>query len=203
LPVRIQVDNGHPWGLKHGLPQDLALWLIGLGVAVSWIPSGQPQHNGKVERGNGVMQNWADPSQCRNREVLRQRLEQECLIQRERYPAVAGMSRMEAYPGLVHSARPYELARASRLWDLSLVDRFLASRVYHRRANARGAISLYGWPKNLGRAHKGKEVYVRFDPSKREWVVTDHQGSQLKRLPAPELREKRILALTVGCGRHP
>jgi hypothetical protein len=39
---------------------------------------------------------------------------------------------------------------------------------------------------------------VRFDPSTRQWVVSDHQGQELKRLMADELSRQRILALNVG-----
>jgi hypothetical protein len=196
--VQIQVDNGHPWGLKSGLPADLALWLIGLGVGINWIPPGQPQKNGTIERDHGVMQMWADPSACRTRAELQSRLERECLVQRERYPSIGGMSRMEAYPELRHSGRDYDPEQENSMWDLARVDRFLAARVYYRRANARGTIYLYGWSRGLGRAHRGKEVCVRFDPSSRDWAVSDHQGQELKRLVADELSRERILALSVG-----
>jgi hypothetical protein len=202
LPARIQVDNGHPWGLNKGLAPDLALWLIGLGVAVAWIPPGQPQKNGTIERDNGVMQQWADPSACRTRAELRSRLEREGLIQRERYPSIGGLSRAQAYPGLRHSGRPYDPEQEDSMWDLARVDRFLSAGVYYRRANARGAIWLYGWGRGLGRAHRGQEVSVRFDPSSRQWVVSDHQGQELKRLVADELSRKRILSLSVG-HKHP
>jgi hypothetical protein len=197
LPKGIQVDNGHPWGVNRGLAPDLALWLIGLGVTVSWIPPGQAQKNGKIERGNGVMQQWADPSQCRNRGQMQKRLDQECLIQRESYPSIEE-SRMAAYPELKHSGRPYDVAQENELWDLARVDRFLAAGVYYRRANARGAIWLYGRGRVLGRAYRGMEVSVRFDPTPRLWVASDHQGEELKRLPADELSRDRIMALDVG-----
>jgi hypothetical protein len=67
LPRAVRVDNGHPWGLNRGLPPALALWLIGLGVAVEWIDPGQPRQNPKVERGNGVTQPWAEPASCSTR----------------------------------------------------------------------------------------------------------------------------------------
>ena len=62
LPQGIRVDNGHPWGLNSGLPPALALWLLGLGVRMAWIPPCEPQYNGKVERSNGVTKQWAEPS---------------------------------------------------------------------------------------------------------------------------------------------
>lgn len=198
LPKTIRVDNGHPWGLNRGLPPALTLWLLGLGVSVEWIPPGQPQQNGHVERGNGVTQQWAEPGACSTRAQLQTRLHNECEVQRERYPSVAGMSRIEAYPALRHSGRPYLPRDEDQVWDLSLVDRFLADLTLHRRANARGAIWIYGEGRNLGRAHCGMEVRVRFDRGSRQWVVTDLQGEELKRLPAPELSRERILALKVG-----
>src|SRR5262249_31776512 len=148
-----------------------------------------------VERGNGVAQQWAEPRACSSRSELRSRLHRECQVQRERYPSVAGMSRSEAYPGLQHSGRPYRAADERRRWDLTRVDQFLAGLTLHRRADAHGAIWIYGEPRNLGRAHRGEEVRVRFDPSDRQWVVADLGDRQLKRFPAPELSRARILAL--------
>ena len=108
------------------------------------------------------------------------------------------MSRAEAYPSLHHSGRPYLPRNEGRTWDLSRVDQVLSELTLYRRANARGAIWLYGEGRNLGRPHRGKEVRVRFDAGSRQWIVTDLQGEDLKRLPAPELSRERILALKVG-----
>jgi hypothetical protein len=49
LPGGLRVDNGTPWGSWSDRPPVLALWLIGLGVAVQSIPPRQPQHNGVVD----------------------------------------------------------------------------------------------------------------------------------------------------------
>lgn len=198
LPGTIRIDNGHPWGLNSGLPPALALWLIGLGVSLEWIPPGQPQRNGHIERGNGVTQQWAEPKECSTRAQLQSRLNKECEVQRERYPSIAGRSRLEMYPGLRHSGRPYNTGDEARTWELSRVDDFLAELTLHRRANSRGVIWLYGEGRCLGRAHRGKEVQVRFDKASRQWVANDFQGQELKRLPAPELSRERILKLDVG-----
>jgi hypothetical protein len=198
LPRAVRVDNGHPWGLNRGLPPALSLWLIGLGVAVEWIDPGQPRQNPRVERSNGVMQQWAEPARCTTRSQLQSRLHKECEMQRERYPSVAGMPRSAAYPGLGHSGRPYRAADERRTWELARVDRFLGGLTLYRRANARGTIWIYGDPRNLGRAQAGKEVHARFDPSDRRWAITDLGGCELKRLAAPELSRARIMALDVG-----
>src|SRR5262249_34516179 len=38
LPGRLRVDNGYPWGNSGDLPPELALWLLGLGPGLVWIP---------------------------------------------------------------------------------------------------------------------------------------------------------------------
>ena len=53
LPVRINADNGAPWGSpslpSHGL-SELSVWLIRLGIRVSHSAPYHPQTNGKIER---------------------------------------------------------------------------------------------------------------------------------------------------------
>lgn len=53
LPVRINADNGPPWGspakVEHGLSA-LSIWLIRLGIRISYSAPYHPQTNGKVER---------------------------------------------------------------------------------------------------------------------------------------------------------
>jgi transposase InsO family protein len=58
MPVRINVDNGPPWGgasaVKDGLTA-LTVWLIRLGITVSHSRPHHPQTNGKVERFHRTM----------------------------------------------------------------------------------------------------------------------------------------------------
>ena len=53
LPMRINADNGAPWGSPrlagHGL-SELSVWLIRLGIRVSHSTPYHPQTNGKIER---------------------------------------------------------------------------------------------------------------------------------------------------------
>ena len=53
MPVRINADNGPPWGspraTHHGLTE-LTIWLLRLGIGVSHSRPHHPQTNGKLER---------------------------------------------------------------------------------------------------------------------------------------------------------
>jgi transposase InsO family protein len=52
LPVRINADNGPPWGSpsRPGQLTALAIWLIRLGIRISYSRPKHPQTNGKEER---------------------------------------------------------------------------------------------------------------------------------------------------------
>src|SRR5271170_7457125 len=89
LPKRFRVDNGTPWGSAGDWPTDLALWLIGLGVAMTWNPARTP-------------------------EELQRRMDDMDRIQREVYPSVKGQSRWQAFPGLQKVDRRY-----SKNWEKS------------------------------------------------------------------------------------
>lgn len=198
LPERLRLDNGHPWGSASDLPPELALWLVGLAVVPAWNPARQPWLNPKVERANGVTQQWIEIQTCPDHATLQERLAWACRLQREWYPALAGRSRLEAYPELTRVLRPYSVATEAKLWDLSRVDAFLAGRSWKRRADRYGTIWLYNRGHGLGRAHAGREVLVRFDPEGRHWVVSDGDDQPLVRFIAQELSRQRILDLDVS-----
>jgi len=203
LPERLRLDNGHPWGSAGDLPPELALWLVGLGVVPDWNPARQPWLNPKVERANGVTQQWVEIQTCPDHATLEERLAWACRLQREWYPAVAGRSRIDAHPELTRVLRPYSVATEPTLWDLGRVDLFLAGRSWRRRADRYGTIWLYNRSHCLGRVHAGKEVLVRFDPDGRHWVVSAADDQPLVRFIAAELSRQRILDLDVSHHRPP
>ena len=196
-PERLRVDNGAPWGSTGDLPTDLALWLIGLGVAVDWNPPRRPQDNGVVERSQGTAKRWAEPSACASAAELQRRLEEMDDVQRREYPSVRGRSRLEAFPKLAHSGRAYSRAWERKDWSLAAVTAHLAGYAVRRRVDRCGLVSLYNRNHYIGVIHSGKDELIMFDPGCLEWIIADAEGRHLRRQPADEICPERIIGLTV------
>jgi hypothetical protein len=197
LPERFRVDNGGPWGSKGDLPTDLAFWLIGLGIGVDWNPPRRPQDNGVVERSQGTAKRWAEPGACATAAELQRRLEEMDEIQRQEYPSVRGRSRLEEFPQLVHSGRRYTPAWERAHWSVATVAAHLSEYAVPRRVDKSGTVSVYNRNHYVGRIHKGKILYVMFDPKASEWIFVDEKGQQLRSRPAPEISRKAIIGLMV------
>jgi hypothetical protein len=198
LPDAVRVDNGYPWGSPRDLPTELALWLIGLGVAVNWNPPAQPRKNPQVERCHGVAAAWAEPQTCADPAQLSAHLDWVGQVQCGEYPAIAGVPRVEAYPGLLVPRRAYQEAQEPALWDLGRVDRWLSRRTWNRKVDCNGVISIYGHHHWVGRVYRGQDMMVRYDPLARQWVVGDRTGERAWRFDASELSQEAILKLAVS-----
>jgi hypothetical protein len=194
------VDNGHPWGGFNDLPPALALWVLGLHVALHWNDPCAPEQNGVVERTQGVSAGWVESQTCADAAELQRRLDENDYIQRARYPSIAGRSRWEAYPGLRHSGRTYSRRWEQRAWSRAKVLAYLATRVVPRKVDRCGKVSLYRWGYGIGRRYAGQTVWARLEAESRTWVITDQEGAECARLPASELTRKNIVNLSVA--RH-
>ncbi len=198
LPGGLRVDNGVPWGATGDLPSALAVWAIGLGVQVQHNRPRRCQENGKVERSHGVLTQWAEPATCADAAALQTALTTASRFQRETYPAVRGESRATAFPALMAGGRPFDPAREAKVFDERRVWAYLAGKVWTRRVDKVGRISVYNRPLGVGKRWKGQDVTLQFDAEAVAWVVRDARGTELARHPAPELSRDRILALDIG-----
>lgn len=202
LPGRIRVDNGTPWGATGGLPTALALWLVGLGVDMTWNPPREPRQNAVVERFQGVGQCWLEPGTCATAEELQGRADDSDVIQRQEYPAIGGQTRMEAFPELAHSGRRYRRRDERRQWDLDRVLEWLSGHAVRRRVSKDGKISVYDRNLWVGREWAELQVWLRLDPEDKAWLIMDDKNMLLNRTPAVELTAERILTLSVSRQRR-
>jgi hypothetical protein len=196
-PRCLRVDNGKPWGSWSDLPTALALWAIGLGLEVLWIPPRQPQYNGVVERSQGTAKRWAEPWTCGSAVELQGRLDEADRLQREAYPLVKGRSRWEVFPGLCHSGRPYDIDDEEGLWSIERVYDHLSGYAVARQVDRSGKVSLYNRSYYVGTVHQRRQVFVMFDPLRREWLFTDAAGQQVRTQPAIGLETEQIRTLTI------
>jgi hypothetical protein len=206
LPAELRVDNGYPWGSSGDLPPALALWLIGLGVSVSWNPPRRPTANAKIERTHGLADQWAEPERCATLTQLQAQLDWASQLQREHYPAVHGNTRWSACPDLAHSGRHYAPADEGALWQVGRVHTFLGAAEQHwtRRVSVTGQISLYNQNYMIGRCYARQSLSVRFDPQATAWQMRTEAGELISTHPARQLTPERICSLTmVGRPSHP
>jgi hypothetical protein len=197
LPERIRVDRGHPWGSGSDLPPSLALWWLGLGIAVLWNRPRRPQQNGIVERVHGLVEAWAEPATCPDGASWVARLAWLEHTQREAYPRGGSPSRLAACPALTAGGRPYDPGTEPARWELGRVHAVLAAGVWVRRVSQTGQISLYDHDYSVGRAYARREVWVRLEAATAEWVIRAADDTELARHPAAELTSERIRSLTV------
>lgn len=207
LPTRVRVDNGWPWGSSSGLLPFLALWLIGLGVTVIHNPPRRPERNAKVERFHGLVEPWGEPATCPDLATWQDHLGLVAEIQRERYPSIDKASggkqtRLEAFPSLRTTTRPYTRAQEPESWSLETVKGYLATGRWRRRVDKVGRIKLYDRAYSVGRAYKGQDVFVEFDPTKTTWVFRDKAGREIGREAAKEIAVDPIVNLKVSHHNH-
>jgi hypothetical protein len=199
-PAQLRVDHGAPWGGGNDLPPDLALWRLGLGVDMLWNRPRHSQGNAVIERAHGVCQRWVEPAACRTVADLQARLDYVTALQRERSPVPAGPSRLAGFPALARGGRPYDPAAEAAGWDEQRVWTWLGRRVWTRRVDKVGRISLANRPLGVGKAWARQEVTVRLAvvDGAPQWIIHDAQGTLLRAHAAPELSRDRIIALAVS-----
>lgn len=108
------------------------------------------------------------------------------------------MSRREAYPELLHSGRGYCLGWEKQVWDLGQALRFLGRYKVRRLVSKRGQVSVYHRLIQVGAEYGESWVYVQMDPQRVEWVISDVQGKEIRRRPAPQFTAEAIISLNVA-----
>jgi hypothetical protein len=150
-----------------------------------------------VERSQGTGKRWGEPHTCQDPDELQRRLDDMDRIQREVYPSIDGQSRWQAFPELRQVARPYNKSWEKRHWNIDLVLAHMADQKALRRVDRKGQVSVYGRNHYVGKSYQGQDLYVFLDPVDREWVFATSAGVQVRRKPAEEITQERILKLQV------
>ena len=196
LPGQLRVDNGTPWGSSNDLPTPLALWLVGLGIAMHWNDPNSPQQNGVVERSMGTLKRWTEPQTCVSIAEWQERLDHAERLYREEYPLPSGVTRWQQWPGLRHSGRRYSRAWEKREWSLAKALEHLANYTLNRTVSSSGHLSLFNRSYHVGSLLVGKAVKVCLDPQTVHWVVLDRRSAaQLRSIAAETVNRKHIVEM--------
>jgi hypothetical protein len=65
----------------------------------------------------------------------------------------------------------------------------------HPSKDGTGQVSIYGRNYYVGVLHRRREVYVQFDPQRREWLFNDSDGQHLRSQPAVGMDAATIRSL--------
>lgn len=159
LPVRINADNGAPWGAPsapyHGLSR-LSVWLIRLGIRMSHSRPWHPQTNGKEERFHRSLQ----------AEVLNGRgFEDLAATQQafDRWRTVYNCERPHEALGLATPASRYRPSPHSYPEQLPPIEYGPDDRVYQVPWN--GWLRIHGRPIKVSNALTGLPIAVRPHPN--------------------------------------
>lgn len=193
-----RVDNGAPLGNpKMSSTPTLALWLIANDVDVIWNKPRSPQKNPKVERMQGTSSRWVNIESCANLTELQKRLDEEALVQREKYPVkrLADKTRLDTFPQLSTIPRPFNASD----FDPQRAYQFLAKKTYIRTTDRAGCLMIYSVTYNLSAKNKKQTISIKFLPLSQEWCFyLDDKIIATKK--AENLNPDRIRYLTVCQG---
>jgi transposase len=198
LPRRISFDHGSVFfdnTTASPFPPRLHLWLIALGVEVSFTRKRQPTDHALIERTHQTMtwqallgQTWTDQAALwsgldQRREVLNTILPTRAL----------GQPPLTAYPTAEHSGRWYRPEWEAELLDLRRLGDYLASGEWFRQTNPHGQWSLGGYWYNLGRQFARRELAISFDQQSWEWICCPAGTVQPTRFAVKGLTKEALM----------
>jgi transposase InsO family protein len=169
LPERISLDHGTVFfdnTTTSPFPTRLHLWLVALGVDVSFIRPRRPTDHAIVERTHQTMARQAlDGQSWTDQQALWAALDERREILNTHVPTHAfdGRTPLQAHPTARHSGRQYRPEWEKELLDIDRVYRYLAGCRWFRQIKPNGRIKIGGYQYYLGRRLAGAAVEVTFD----------------------------------------
>jgi transposase InsO family protein len=189
LPDRLAVDHESIFfdnTSRSPFPTRLHLWLLALGVELTFGRVGQPTDQAITERSH---QTWFHQVvrgvRFSDWEALRAALDERrrflnhhlgCASLGERPPLVA-------HPRASIPRRLYGPQWEADLLDLSRVDAYLARGTWFRVTSNVGALSIGGHVYLIGKSSAHREVEIRYEPQERHFILRGADHQIIKRVP--------------------
>jgi hypothetical protein len=197
MPSTINADNGKPLGdpQRKSIPE-LAMWLVGLNIKVTWSRPKRPTDNPQVERMQRTSANWAEVAHCANREELQHSLDTTAYRQRALFKVsrLKSKTRVDAFPELLDNNRPYlcDGFQVGRIYS------FLSKYTFKRKVATNGQITLLGQVYHIATALKRQYVSAVLDPETIEWRFFDQENDCIRKIPAKNFSKEHFWNLTTS-----
>jgi len=196
MPLAIRTDNGEPFGVPtRDVIPIMSLWLVAWGINPILNRPRRPQDNAKVECNQGTTSRWAEVHKYQDLEQMQNHLDEVCSLQRDHFPVkrIGKATRNEVFKDLYTVKRSFEQA----VFMEQKAYQYLAQAVYPRKVSSSGTTTIYNKPFQIGLPHKGKTVFVKFDPANIAWLFLDQNGNLLKTISDPRFSRDNLFNLTV------
>lgn len=189
LPKTLQVDKDSVFKdntSKSPFPSLVQLFLLGLGVNLSFIKVRPPAKQAMVERSHQTLdkqvlegkiyQTWQElfTNTNKRRGILN-----------EKYPCrtLGKRAPLEVYPEAAHSKRPYSIEKETKLFDLNRIEKHLADYTWYRKVSSVKTLSLkkiyY-----LKEAKPKTHVQIKFCTVSKKLIFRDVNEQIIKELSA-------------------
>jgi hypothetical protein len=199
LPRHISFDHGTVFfdtTARSPFPTRLHLWLLALGVVVSFTRKRCPTDHAKIERTHQTMtlqallaQTWSDPTALwTGLDARRARLNQHIPSD-----VLGGRAPFDAYPTASHSGRSYRPE-----WEVVMLD---VQRVYHslstcrwfRRVYPNGVLAMGSYGYNISTKFGGRAIELRFDAEQAVFIAQQEGGSDTLVIPPRGLANEQLM----------
>lgn len=197
LPLAIRTDNGEPFGVPtRDVVPIMSLWLLAWNIKPILNRPRRPQDNARVERNQGTASRWAEVYGCADVPTLQARLDDTCDFQCNHYPVkkLGNATRSAVFCALNNPKRLFDQA----IFDEKRAYEHLQKAIYPRKVSSCGTICVYNKFFQVGIKHKGKIVFLKFQPHTISWLLFEYENKELiKTIPDPRFSRENLFNLTV------
>ena len=199
LPRSIQVDHDSVFfdnRSKSPFPSRFQLWLIALGISLSFIRYNRPEDQGMTERSHQLWQtqviqghtfvDWLS---------LYDALQKRRTFLNYHLPcrSLDGLPPLIAHPDAGHSGSVYRLEYEEGMLNLQPVYDYLASGRWFRLVGNNGTFSLGGNVYSLGILWRQHQVEITFQSDTQLLLIADEAGNPIKSLPLKGLSKEILM----------
>ena len=203
LPKAIQVDKDSVFidnTSKSPFPSIFKMFLLGLNIQLCFITVSPPAKQAMVERSHQTLERQVLRGKTyKNWQELFTNTNKRRKLLNEKYPCrtLGKQAPLQAFPNAVHSSRHYTIKQENKLFDIALVEHYLAKCTWIRKVSSGKTISLKGiyYLKN---AEPKSCIQIKFCAINKKLIFRDvnelliHEQvvenfiHQLLKLPTPE-----------------